>query len=573
MSPPEETVPAGREERSAALPLLGQVLRFEAGRHILTERMLDLDEDLFLADHTFIHPEGVKPLEECFAVLPLTMTLEMMAEVAACLAPGLGVIAIENVRAKQWIALDGVRRAGVRVEGRWLGAVDGVTQIGTEAFVGERSVATATIRLAERYRLSVDLQFAELSRPRPFPIEVQRLYTDRYLFHGPRFRSLAGVHQLGDQGITGELVAGGGSGFFASVAEPQMILDPVALDGAGQMFGAIFFGQELYMLPVAIDTIEFYRTSPPPGTRVPIRIQVVEFDREARRVACNMEVQDGQGKVWFRIRGWQDVLFRWGRELLDVQRLPCAHVLAREVATGTLAGSDLAVLLRREVLRDAQIERLARLYLHGDEWAAFQATGASHRRRKEWLMGRIAAKDAMRLYLARRDGRSLLHPSLVIIENDPAGRPVVRLPEGVEGCPALSIAHVHAGAAAAVSDLGVGVDLEAVDAGAGLERGGFATPSEIRLLAEIDGSETPAWTTRLWCAKEAASKVLGTGLRGQPKTFEAVRVQPDGRLFLKHGQPPGWIAVQTLQEDGLILAVATRAEAASAGSRASQEAS
>ena len=58
---------------------------------------MTLDEDLHLADHAFVHAPGVKPLFACLPVVPMTLSLEILAEAAACLAPGYGLIGFEEV--------------------------------------------------------------------------------------------------------------------------------------------------------------------------------------------------------------------------------------------------------------------------------------------------------------------------------------------------------------------------------------------------------------------------------------------------------------------------------------------
>lgn len=431
-----------KSDRLAPLPLLGKIKQLEAGKRIETECTFDLDEDLFLADHCFINPDGIKPLCECFPLLPLTMTLEVMAEASACLAPGLGLISIENIRANQWIALDGVQRTTVRVESVVQSIQDGIVRIRSEVLLGDKSTATGYFNFAEKYRLTVHLQFSELGNERAYPIAVERLYTDRYYFHGPRFQCMRSVDRLGDRGIVGELQVPTRRDFFASVSTPQLILDPVTLDGAGQMLGAIFYGEDVYMLPVSIEKIEFYQPAPAPGTRVPIRVDVREYDRDARRISGNMEVQDGHGNVWFRILAWQDILFRWPREMLDVLRLPKEHTLAREAVVSSAENGTLHVVLRRQLFRDAQLERLARLYLNAGEWPEFEKVESSYKKQREWLMGRIAAKDAVRLWLARQTGQDLLHPAALTLVPDQSSRQFTAKAAGYQMAPSVSVANV-----------------------------------------------------------------------------------------------------------------------------------
>jgi phosphopantetheinyl transferase len=318
-----------------------------------------------------------------------------------------------------------------------------------------------------------------------------------------------------------------------------------------------------------VQAIELYRPAPPPGTRVPIRLEVVELDREQRRLVANMEVQDGSGQVWFRIRGWQDILFRHSDALLRVQRLPTRYTLAQERDLAGLPPDGLAVMLPRADLRDAQPERLAQLFLNEQERSEFEAHATRPRRQRAWLMGRIAAKDAARLWLSRRTGRPPLHPAQLIVSRDEQGKPEVRLPEEAERAPSpagqspsiaaprISIAHSTETAVAVAAGEAIGVDVELPDAGSRLRLEDFATPGEIRQLRDLgDGEVKPPWATRLWCSKEAAAKLLGGGLGGRPKSIEATHVETDGRLWMSSRETERSIEVRTCQVEGSLLAVA-----------------
>jgi phosphopantetheine--protein transferase-like protein len=48
-----------------------------------------------------------------------------------------------------------------------------------------------------------------------------------------------------------------------------------------------------------------------------------------------------------------------------------------------------------------------------------------------------------------------------------------------------------------------------------------------RALLEAQDGERDRWFARFWTAKEAVAKLLGTGLRGEPRDFEVVTVSPD----------------------------------------------
>lgn len=149
-------------------------------------------------------------------------------------------------------------------------------------------------------------------------------------------------------------------------------------------------------------------------------------------------------------------------------------------------------------------------------------------------------------------------PAELTLWQEPSGRPRIRCAPGIPE-PSVSIGHSDGGIAVAASNAGpVGVDVENV------------RPLPALTLAErwLDEDET-AWLRRLpaerraeaflrlWTAKEAVGKALGTGLRGggmrRPvplATGPALRAVP-GRSDLLVAHPPAG--------DGMVLAVAVLA--------------
>lgn len=174
--------------------------------------------------------------------------------------------------------------------------------------------------------------------------------------------------------------------------------------------------------------------------------------------------------------------------------LLCRRMEAFPFEPGTLAG---LVLSRRE----------------RDYWMAMRAVD---KRRREWLLGRCVAKDAVRLLLEKPLGIRLSYTDIEILP-DPYGRPRAagvwtdRLPIQ----PAISIAHSQ-GTAVAVATLHpgqqVGIDLESLNH----RREDFEaiafSQDERNLLASTPRGFRQEWALRMWCAKEALGKALGRGL-------------------------------------------------------------
>ena len=163
----------------------------------------------------------------------------------------------------------------------------------------------------------------------------------------------------------------------------------------------------------------------------------------------------------------------------------------------------------------------------------------------------------------------MAHPVQVVVVNDESGQPSVKFDGGANPTPSISLAHTDAGAVAVAANAPVGIDLEPLNAGARLVLEDFATETERALLSSLPGAEGDvSRVTRLWCAKEAASKAFGTGLQGRPKNFEAVAVDETGRMTVRHAPSGRQVQVRTVVQGDLLIAVATTEEPPSQSSGA-----
>lgn len=216
--------------------------------------------------------------------------------------------------------------------------------------------------------------------------------------------------------------------------------------------------------------------------------------------------------------------------------LPHAGVACRRIDARTVAGFDLALL--------------ARHYLHASEWQAFTAKGALPQRQRDWLLGRIVAKDAARAWCGQPD----LHPAAFALTNDPAGQPRLAYWPAGWNPPCISIAHAGGQAVALAADTPVGIDIEQVRAHDAPCVAAFTTAQERLLLDAVGAGARDAWITRLWCAKEACGKRLGTGVTGGPGQFEAGALAADFALPMRHAAGGAQSLVRTMQDGEFILA-------------------
>jgi phosphopantetheinyl transferase len=190
------------------------------------------------------------------------------------------------------------------------------------------------------------------------------------------------------------------------------------------------------------------------------------------------------------------------------------------------------------------------------EWRNLKLTQA---RRDEWLIGRIALKEAARVWIERTYGVRLL-PADVVVRVAAGGKPYIS-GDGLKilgDMPEVSMAHVAGEAVAVVAppSTPVGIDLETaariqID---DLLAGGFS-PGEQALVLETE-TAAPLRAMFAWCAKEAAAKWAGTGLNGQPGSF-IVSALDDEQGFSRVVVPGDTEISVSLAADGeCILAVA-----------------
>ncbi|MBV9122123.1 MAG: polyketide synthase dehydratase domain-containing protein, partial [Planctomycetes bacterium] len=442
------------------MPFLGRVIQFVPRQEILLERTLDLKEDLFLLDHQFVDPQTGKPPEQCLPVLPMTMMMELAAETAACLAPGLGLIGFEDVQAQRWIGLEDAETTTVRVQARLLAADPdtGVHAVRVAIQGGEQGSASATVLLGDRYRQDLALSFTELRNPRSWAETPEELYRERHLFHGPSFQCIAGLHVFGDRGMTAELIVPSKSGLFASVPDPELLTDPCVLDAAGQLVGFWIQTRDRYAFPLQIRKLEIYCPTPPVGTRVPFRMEITRMEPGTRMITADLEIQDGQGAVWMRLQGWTDWMMLWNRGLIDFFRQPARNYLSARKELPGLPLGGLCAHLRARDIAPGHDGMVARSVLTSREMEVYKTLGPE--RREQFLLGRVVAKDAARWWLARVTGQEGWHPARLGLANDSQGRPFLEPLPGVVSLPAISIAHSEGHAVALVTDVPAGIDLE-----------------------------------------------------------------------------------------------------------------
>ncbi|HXA59669.1 MAG TPA: beta-ketoacyl synthase N-terminal-like domain-containing protein, partial [Streptosporangiaceae bacterium] len=252
------------------------------GRRSVTERVFSLETMDHVGDHCLIpQREGWPEPSDRFPVVPLTTLLEVMAETARELLPDLVVTGVQNVRALRWVVADPPTTVTIRAShdgpGRVKVVIDGH--------------ADGTVLLADRYPAAPAPDRTPLSGERPPPVTAERLYSERWMFHGPRYQGVSEIGALAKDGLRGTLT---------SLPAPGALLD-----SAGQLLGHWIQVREetaRTVFPTGIERVEWYGPPPPHGERLPITCRNRFLSDTTMR--GDGEVLDAGGRVRVRITGW-----------------------------------------------------------------------------------------------------------------------------------------------------------------------------------------------------------------------------------------------------------------------------
>ncbi|HTO81009.1 MAG TPA: beta-ketoacyl synthase N-terminal-like domain-containing protein, partial [Methylomirabilota bacterium] len=567
--------------------LLGRVVE-ESATRLVCERRFTLAGDRFLRDHTLgCMPSARYPELLPLSVMPFTVSMEILAEAATRLAgPGLRVTRMYDVRGYRWLAADRddftLQTTAEFVEGAAREAHVRIYEIvkGTE---------TRRI-LAFEGRVVLESDFAPPPAPMPFLLASEQathytpdmLYGEvssadiRYspMFHGASFRAVTGIRRWGKEGIEGDMVALPTDGFCAGSGRPAFDTDLIGLDAASHLiayWATERFGLDSSSFPFAVQDYRQYGPPPAPGSKVLCRVWVRVLggggkpagfellDRQGRVIerreadgpayfptpdsydACRIypsdayieahfDLLDETGRVIARLTGWHDRYFEPPRQYFRCRLRPQTEFLSEpwmQAETGRVCrridNRSADYLERSFGIWKRALAHLSLTRQERDFWYGLPENGP---RRTEWLLGRIAAKDAIRQWAQERH-RVQLAPADIEILPGPLGQPLVACPALADfgPVPDVSISHSRGTIVAALSAPGsrIGIDFARFEdvRSTDLLKKAFLE-QEIALLAGTAESAV----LHLWCAKEAASKAHGEGLGGEPRNWVIDQYDP-----------------------------------------------
>ncbi len=530
------------------LPLIGEVVRTVPRKEIAIRRRFTLQKDLFLQDHTL--GGRVSRFDEkllALPVMPFAMTLEIMAEAASLLFPELKIVGVKDVKAYGWILLK----------------EEEVTLEVLVRTISEGQEAKAEVRIIDPIQrtkaLSVEgivlfgpayseapplevFQFQEELRPgaagEPFYPEA--------LFHGPSFQCLSAMNRCGINGLEADLKMPPRDNLFQSVDHPRFLTSPLLLDGAGQTVGlwAIrTLETDFVIFPTGVSEIRFHKPFSAPLEEVKccahtalegddlIVSDVALIDRTdtlAVRLTGLQHRRIRMPEVLHLFRGSRDVLLTTSLQIPFEQSDKANTLVCRRFDPSGMDFDSADGRVMRDVIAHIVLSRSER-----NSWTRLEGP---EQRRTDWLLARVAGKEAVRLLLRRVSGIDLWLAD-IDLQKDLNGQPMVA-GEKVRRlglAPAISLSHAG-GSSIAIAGLGknglrVGIDMEPIVPKEKSFLQMAFSEQEIELLKQVSPLEEE-WTLRFWCAKEAVAKSLGLSLPGGPRDLSIREIAPQSGVVI-----------------------------------------
>ncbi len=545
------------------LPLISEVLEFVPG--VRARSIYRVAMEPIYEHHSFgrdISDED--PELTGLAIIPLTVSVEILAEAAAVLMPGKVVVEMRDMRSQRWVMLDPPPFAVLEMIAEQVepGIVQVKMRDADEAKAIRPTWMEVTVVFSDSYPAAPTPLPFELQSPKPSKWTEGTLYPWG-MFHGPLLRGVIRVDRTGTNGSTGTLEILRHDLLLSGKPDLRFVLDPVTLDAVGQMIS--FWSQEQVdsicdTLPYRFDSVQYFAPMPAVGTRMEGRVIVREVGE--RDIHCDLEVLNPAGRVLYRVMDWTDRRFPQPQDLWHFRVSPRDTVISKpapELLGGGRPGS-LCVRLDRFPLGflDASFgiwgKMLAGLMLSRSEKAQWQSLSLAGAQRSEWLFLHCAAKDAVRLLVAQSCGVSLC-PADISVRIDEQG--LVQVSGG--WVTRLGVTPVVAAAysgeqAVAVASLNpgdpVGVAIEQIVSASGA----VTIPEEGHgLFANLPQEAWAEWRTRVACAKRALCNALPGGVRAN--LLRATGLQPgSGKVELAVPDRADKFAAHTSRRDDYIYA-------------------
>ena len=543
-----------RFDFGAMNPLVSDADTLEAspGVSVLITKEFKLSEMPFIGDFAL----GTSQLSysdpnlKGLMLLALPIGAEIMAETAGLVVPNRSIRRIEDFTCRRMVSF---KQGSMKL---FIGAERVVSREPSEIAVkvqirDDSQNSTFTWPLMEAIVVLSDApppqhptELIPLSRPRSVHWTGRDIYPQR-LGCGKRLRCIDFVSAWSESGIDYEVTVPQLAGCVAFTRFPLWVINPLLLQVVVSGFTLWRSHERLagaFSFPFRFRSLSFSDAIPKEGSSVNCYLRLTGVTPKSQ--LCDITVSDGNGKRFALLEGWEELIERIPLVYNNIVLQPANTFLttaftpdvlgspATDVASAFVTDVPYSLFERNEEL---WLRMISRIVLNASERKDFQTMTGSVSRRTEWLFGRIAAKEAVRRFL-NDFSQARWASADVQIWADDSGKPHALGDWSAFLTAKLDIAIAHTSqfvVAVAAANARVGVDVESLSRNLSEEFAeGVFTHDELELAAS---SANAAHTIiKFWCAKEAVSKALGTGIRYSPKEINVTNFHADsGELTIR----------------------------------------
>ncbi|MBU6452351.1 MAG: polyketide synthase dehydratase domain-containing protein [Cyanobacteria bacterium REEB67] len=547
---------------------------------------LDLATDLYLLDHAI---GGVVSTLRRTRVhlVPLMVTLEIMAEAALAHVQWGMPVRVQQVRAFRRIVVD---HQGLMLQAIASGDADKASVILVDAAEPEIVYATAEFVFADLYSDHPNhdrppQHTADGSAPTNLT-RREKLYNSGPLsmFHGPLMQAVLELERVGHRSVSGRALAGSARGWLANAPQDaNFLLHPLLLDNASQFVLFLLYEKGLSataLLPFLIEAVDLCQA--PDDLEKEVQVTAILPTLSERATEANLEVIN-QDRLAIKISGINSrrvILSPLWEEFVGD---PVRSFLGQSMAINdSLADRGIIMQVTRACLPDDDVilEWCLDYILTRSEQVIWREKSRTKKRKIDWLLGRIAAKEAVRKLVLKHCGVAL-GPHDVEIIKQAGGAPVAIIggqtgPNGRHEfahlkLPAIlvSISHTDkiAVAFAVLADspadgpAGVvpGIDAEVVREYEPSFASTFLKPHELQYLASCPSEKLNTEVTRLWSAKEALFKACNGAV--EMSSFALITPNPvpgSDRIVMAGGEPSQATTAYVSTDADLVIAYTLR---------------
>ena len=409
-------------------------------------------------------------------------------------------------------------------------------------------VMEATVVLGDALPPAEPVSVDALSKPRSVHWSARDIYPSR-LCCGSRLRGIKFVETWSEAGLDYEAEVPPLAGNVAFTRFPIWAINPLLLEIVAGGF-ALWRSHErfagAFSFPFRLRRLALAGLVPNEGARLKCYMRLTGVTPHSH--ICDITATDGNGKRLMAISGWEEMTERVPTCYRDLILQPAISFISEplddallapprsslgdfpsfQTASAFISEVPYAIFERNEEL---WLKALSHIILDADERREFAGMTGSTSRRTEWLFGRVAAKEAVRRFL-KTFYQARWSDADIRIWADDSGKPHALgawndvLPVKLD----IGIAHTaQFVVAVAAANARVGVDVEQVSRDLSEEfTAGVFSPEELELSTRA--ANCSQQVVKFWCAKEAVSKALGTGIRYSPKEMRVSDFSADTGL-------------------------------------------